>query len=77
MITDEGKLYNEANNTCHILKKEGIKKVRDHSQENGKYRGPACNICNLRYKQKNTIPVIFHNAQAMISIYYILYSLTK
>ena len=26
-----------------------------------KYRGPACKICNLRYKQQNFIPVIFHN----------------
>ena len=26
----------------------------------GKYRGPACKICNLRYKQQNFIPVIFH-----------------
>ena len=25
------------------------------------YRGPACKICNLRYKQQIFIPVVFHN----------------
>ena len=38
-----------------------INKVRDHCHETGKYRGPACKICNLRCKQQNFIPVIFHN----------------
>ena len=38
-----------------------INKVGDHCHETGKYRGPACKICNLRYKQQNFIPVIFHN----------------
>ena len=37
------------------------KKVRDHCHETGKYRGPACKICYLRYKQQNYLPVIFHN----------------
>ena len=38
-----------------------INKVRDHSHETGKYRGPACKIFNLSYKQQNFIPVIFDN----------------
>ena len=36
-------------------------KVRDHCHYTGKYRGVAHNICNLRYKIPNEIPIIFHN----------------
>ena len=60
-IHEEDKLYHETNNTCHICSKTCINKVRDHCHETGKYRGPACKICNIRYKQQNFIPVIFHN----------------
>ena len=59
IFNEEDKLYHETNNTCHICSKTCINKVRDH--ETGKYRGPACKMCNLRYKQQNFIPVIFHN----------------
>ena len=61
IFTEEDKLYHETNNTCHICSKTCINKVRDHCHETDKYRGPACKICNLRYKQQNFIPVIFHN----------------
>ena len=61
IFTEEDKLYHEFNNTCHICSKTCINKVRDHCHETGKYRGPACKICNLRYKEQNFIPVIFHN----------------
>ena len=61
IFTEEDKLYHETNNTYHICSKTCIKKVRDHCHETGKYRGTACKICNLRYKQQNFIPVIFHN----------------
>ena len=54
-------LYHATNNTCHICCKTSFNKVRDHCHETGKYRGPACRMCNLRYKQQNFIPVIFHN----------------
>ena len=52
---------------CYICKKEFDKsdnkhyKVRDHCHYTGKYRGPAHNICNLRYKIPKDIPIIFHN----------------
>ena len=54
-------------------------KVRDHCHETGKYRGPACKICNLRYKQQNFIPVIFHNGSgyAVTSTYYTVNSLNR
>ena len=61
IFNEEDKLYHETNNTCHICSKTCINKVRDHCHETGKYREPACKICNLRYKQQNCIPVIFHN----------------
>ena len=61
IFTEEHKLYHETNNTCHICSKTCIKKLRDYCHETGKYRGPACKICNLRYKQQTFIPVIFHN----------------
>ena len=61
IFTEEDKLYHETNNTCHICSKTCINKVRDRCHETDKYRGPACRICNLRHKQQNFIPVIFHN----------------
>src|SRR5277367_2578749 len=36
-------------------------KVHDHDHYTGKYRGPACNDCNLNYKVPYFIPVFFHN----------------
>ena len=48
IFNEEDKLYHENNNTCHICSKTCINKVRDHCHETGKYRGPACRICNLR-----------------------------
>ena len=49
MVFDkEEKLHDEANNTCQICSKTCIKKVRDHCHATGKYRGPACKMCNLR-----------------------------
>ena len=61
VFTEEDNLYHETNNTCHICNKSCIIKVRDHCHGTGKYRRPACRMCNLRYKQQNFLPVIFHN----------------
>ena len=61
IFTEEDKLYHETNNTCHICSKTCINKVRDHCHETGKHRGPACKMRNIRYKEQNFIPVIFHN----------------
>lgn len=36
-------------------------KVRDHCHVTGKYRGPAHKNCNVNFKLKKRIPVIFHN----------------
>ena len=64
IFNKEDKLYHEANNTCHICGKTSINKLRDHCHETGKYRSPACNICNLNYRQQIFIPVIFHNGKS-------------
>ena len=37
-------------------------KFRDHCHYTGKFRGAAHNICNLRYKVPNEIPIVAHNA---------------
>lgn len=50
--------------TCHICGLPFIDtdiKVRDHDHLRGNYRGPSHQICNLRYQDSRTIPVIFHN----------------
>ena len=61
IFNKEDKLYHETNNTCHICSKTSIKKAKDHCHETGKYRGLACKMCNLRYKQQNFFPIIFQN----------------
>ena len=48
---------------CHICNKNCVNKVRDHCHQTGRYRRPACNICNLNYKHQNFVPVIFHNGK--------------
>ena len=63
LFTEEVKLYHDANDICHICNKNCVNKVRDHCHQTGRYRGPACKICNLNYKHQNFIPVIFHNGK--------------
>ena len=41
-----------------------MQKVRDHCHYTGKYRAAAHSICNLRFKIKKEIPVVFHNGSA-------------
>ena len=55
---------------CHICKKrlstddnnKKYHKVTDHCHYTGKYRNDAHDICNLRYKIPNEIPVVFHKS---------------
>ena len=61
IFNKDDKLYHETKNTCYICSKTCINKLRGNCHETGKYRVPACKMCNLRYKQQNFIPVIFHN----------------
>ncbi len=40
-----------------------VKKCRDHCHITGKYRGAACNKCNLRMRVPMFVPVLFHNLE--------------
>ena len=46
---------------CHISYKKCNSKDRDDNHDTGRYRGPACALCNLSYKQQNIIAVVIHN----------------
>lgn len=35
--------------------------VKDDCHYNGKYRGAADSLCNLRYQEQRDVPVIIHN----------------
>ena len=39
----------------------GNDRVRDHCHYTGRYRGPAHNSCNLKYRKPKSISVFFHN----------------
>ena len=73
-LNDEEIKSYENQEVCHICKdgffidkneKSEFKlyhKFRDHCHYTGKFRGAAHNICNLRYKVPNEIPIVAHNA---------------
>ena len=73
ILTNEEEESYENQKVCYICEKEFstdtndentfklYHKVRDRCHYTGKFRGPAHNICNLRYKIPKEIPVVFHN----------------
>lgn len=61
MSADDENLF-QAAEKCHICMQEsGADRVRDHCHVTGKFRGAAHNTCNLNLKQRELIPVFFHN----------------
>ena len=62
IFTEEDiKHFNNASN-CWICGGElGNDRVRDHCHFTGRYRGPAHNSCNLKYRKPKNISVFFHN----------------
>ena len=64
-LTDALKRKHEAAEKCNICLKEfndpKNKKVRDHCQYTGLYRGAVRNNCNLKYRVPDYIPIVFHN----------------
>ena len=56
-LTTKEKIHYNEQEICYICKKEFDKS----DKKNDKYRGPAHNICNLRYKIPKEVPVVFHN----------------
>ena len=59
---EEQEQFNQASK-CWICEKllNLQDRVRDHCHFTGRYRGAACNICNLKYCKPNNISVFFHN----------------
>ena len=58
---EDTKHFNNASN-CWICGEElGNDRVRDHCHFTGRYRGPAHNKCNLKYRKPKNISVFFHN----------------
>ena len=58
---EDRKRFNEEKE-CWICKEPlNGDKVRDHCHYTGRYRGPAHNKCNLKYRKPKFIPVVFHN----------------
>ena len=53
--------FNKASDCWICGEALGNDRVRDHCHYTGRYRGPAHNICNLKYRKPNFIPVVFHN----------------
>jgi hypothetical protein len=49
---------------CYMCKKTFNNrniKVRDHDHFTGKFRGAACNLCNMKNRKQYKIIVVFHN----------------
>ena len=58
---EDRKQFNKASD-CWICGEElGNDRVRDHCHYTGRYRGPAHNRCNLKFRKPKSISVFFHN----------------
>ena len=62
IFTEEDiKHFNNASDCWICGEKLENDRVRDHCHFTGRYRGPAHNKCNLKYRKPKNIPVFFHN----------------
>ena len=62
IFTEEDKKRHDKEKECWICRELlNGDKVRDHCHYTGRYRGPAHNKCNLKYRKPKFIPVVFHN----------------
>ena len=55
------KQFNKASDCWICGEYLGNDRVRDHCHFTGRYRGPAHNSCNLKYRKPKSISVFFHN----------------
>ena len=58
---EDKKQFNKASDCWICGETLGNDRVRDHCHYTGRYRGPAHNSCNLKYRKPKSIPVFFHN----------------
>ena len=53
--------FNKASDCWICGESLGNDRVRDHYHFTGRYRGPAHNSCNLKYRKPKSVSVFFHN----------------
>ena len=58
---EDRKQFNKASDCWICGEYLGNDTVRDHCHFTGRYRGPAHNSCNLKYRKPKSISVFFHN----------------
>ena len=58
---EDKKQFNKASDCWICGEYLGNDRVRDHCHFTGRYRGPAHNSCNLKYRKPKSISVFFHN----------------
>ena len=58
---EDRKQFNKASDCWICGESLGNDRVRDHCHFTGRYRGPAHNNCNLKYRTLKSISVFFHN----------------
>ena len=58
---EDRKHFNKASDCWICGEKLENDRVRDHCHFTGRYRGPAHNKCNLKYRKPKNISVFFHN----------------
>ena len=62
IFTEENKKqFNKASDCWICGESLGNDRVRDHCHFTGRYRGPAHNSCNLKYRKPKSVSVFFHN----------------
>ena len=60
-MEEDRKQFNKASDCWICGEYLGNDRVRDHCHFTGRYRGPAHNSCNLKYRKPKSISVFFHN----------------
>ena len=58
---EDRKQFNKASDCWICGEYLGHDRVRDHCHFTGRYRGPAHNSCNLKYRKPKSVSVFFHN----------------
>ena len=58
---EDEKQFNKASDCWICGEALGNDRVRDHCHFTGRYRGPAHNSCNLKYRKPESVSVFFHN----------------